>query len=123
MVKVAGLFINRSTNGGLVAGHIVVFITVSSLEEGEKIAKAVVEKRLAACVNIIPGLRSIYRWQGKICDDGELLLVAKTTGALFERLEKEVKSLHSYKVPEIIALPIIKGSNDYLSWIDENTVA
>lgn len=105
------------------SGHIVVLITVSSPEEGEKIAKALVEKRVAACVNIIPGIRSIYRWQGKICDDRELLLMAKTTGALFERVEKEVKSLHSYKVPEIIALPIIKGSDDYLSWIDENTVA
>lgn len=105
------------------AGHIVVLITVSSPEEGEKIAKALVEKRVAACVNIVPGLRSIYHWQGKICDDKELLLVAKTTGTLFERLEKEVKSLHSYKIPEIVALPIIKGSDDYLSWIDENTVA
>lgn len=104
-------------------GHIVVFITVSSPEEGERIAKAVVEKRLAACVNIIPGLRSVYRWQGKVCDDKELLLVAKTTETLFDRLEKEVKSLHSYKVPEIIALPIIKGSDGYLSWIDENTVS
>ncbi|MEK7850734.1 MAG: divalent-cation tolerance protein CutA [Deltaproteobacteria bacterium] len=105
------------------SGHIVVLITVSSPEEGEKIAKALLEKRVAACVNIIPGIRSIYRWQGKICDDRELLLMAKTTGVLFERVEKEVKSLHSYKVPEIIALPIIEGSDDYLSWIDENTVA
>lgn len=105
------------------ARHIVVLITVSSPEEGEKIAKALLEKRVAACVNIIPGIRSIYRWEGKICDGREMLLVAKTTGALFEKLEKEVKSLHSYKVPEIIALPIIRGSDDYLSWIDENAAA
>ncbi|MBF8251382.1 MAG: cation tolerance protein CutA [Deltaproteobacteria bacterium] len=104
-------------------GHIVVLITVQSPEEGEKIAKALVEKRLAACVNIVPGLRSIYHWQGKICDDGELLLVAKTRDSLFERLEHEVKSIHSYKVPEIIALPIVKGSKEYLDWIDENTLA
>ncbi len=103
-------------------GHIVVFITVSSPEEGEKIGKALVEKRLAACVNIIPGLRSIYRWEGKICDDRELLLIAKTTEELFKELEQEVKSQHSYKVPEIIALQIVNGSEDYLSWIDENTV-
>lgn len=104
-------------------GYIVVFITVPSPEEGEKIAKALVEKRLAACVNIIHGLRSIYRWEGKICDDKELLLIAKTTKGLFKELEHEVKSLHSYNIPEIIALPIVNGSRDYLDWIDENTVS
>lgn len=104
-------------------GHIVVYITVPTPEEGEKIAKALVESRLAACVNIVPGLRSIYHWQGKICDDREHLLIAKTTESLFEQLKQEVKSLHSYTVPEIIALPITKGSGEYLSWIDENTKA
>ncbi len=104
-------------------GHTIVFITVLSPEEGEKIANSLVKKRLAACVNIVPGLRSIYRWEGKICDDKELLLIAKTTEGLFARLETEVKSLHSYKVPEIIALPIVNGSKDYLDWIDENTVS
>lgn len=104
-------------------GHIVVLITVPSPEEGEKIAKALVEKRLVACVNIVSGLSSIYHWQGKICDEKELLLVAKTRDSLFERLEHEVKSIHSYKVPEIIALPIVKGSKEYLDWIYENTLA
>jgi len=104
-------------------GHIVVLITVPSSEEGEKIAKALVEKRLVACVNIVPGLSSIYHWQGKICDEKELLLVAKTRDSLFERLKHEVKSIHSYKVPEIIALPIVKGSKEYLDWIDESTLA
>ena len=103
--------------------HIVVYITVSSPEEGERIAKALVEKKLASCVSIVPGLRSIYHWQGKICDERELLLIAKTRGSLFERLEVEVKSIHSYKVPEIIALPIVKGSKEYIDWIDENTLA
>lgn len=103
--------------------HITVYITVPSPEEGEKIAKALVEKRLAACVNIVPGLRSIYHWQGKICDDRELLLIAKTRDSLFERLEHEVNSIHSYKLPEIIALPIVKGSKEYLDWIDGNTVS
>ena len=103
--------------------HIIVYITVPSPEEGEKIAKALVEKRLAACVNIVPGLRSIYHWQGKICDDRELLLIAKTRDSLFERLEHEVNSIHSYKLPEIIALPIVKGSKEYLDWIDGNTVS
>lgn len=104
-------------------GHIIVYITVPSPEEGKKIAKALVEKRLAACVNIVPGLRSIYHWQEKICDEKELLLIAKTRDSLFERLEHEVKSIHSYKVPEIIALPIVKGSKEYLDWIYENTLA
>ena len=104
-------------------GHIIVYITVPSPEEGKKIAKALVEKRLAACVNIVPGLRSIYHWQEKICDENELLLIAKTRDSLFERLEHEVKSIHSYKVPEIIALPIVKGSKEYLDWIYENTLA
>ena len=104
-------------------GHIIVYITVPSPEEGKKIAKALVEKRLAACVNIVPGLRSIYHWQGKICDEKELLLIAKTRYSLFERLEHELKSIHSYKVPEIIALPIVKGSKEYLDWIYENTLA
>lgn len=103
------------------AGHIVVLITVSSPDEGEKIAKALVEKRIAACVNIIPGLRSIYHWQGKVRDDQELLLMAKTSESLFERLQQEIKTLHSYSVPEIIALPVVKGSEAYLNWIDENT--
>lgn len=102
-------------------GHIVVSITVPNSEEGEKIARALVEKRLAACANILPGLRSIYHWQGNICDDRELLLIAKTSSSLFEALEKEVKALHSYTVPEIIALPIVAGSKEYLNWIDENT--
>src|SRR3990170_607347 len=102
-------------------GKIIVLITVSSPEEGEKIAKALIEKRLAACVNILPGLRSIYHWQGKICDDKELLLLAKTRVDVFDILEKEVKALHSYEVPEIIALPIVAGSRDYLNWINENT--
>lgn len=104
-------------------GHIVVLITVPSPEEGEKIAKALVEKRLAACVNMVPGLRSIYRWEGRVCDDRELLLIVKTPGDLFSKLETEVKSLHSYRVPEIIALPLVNGSKDYLDWIDENTAA
>lgn len=103
--------------------HIVVYITVPSPEEGERIAKGLVEKKLASCVSIVPGLRSIYRWQGKIWDEMELLVIAKTKGPLFERLEEEVKSIHSYKVPEIIAVPIVKGSKEYLDWIGENTVS
>jgi periplasmic divalent cation tolerance protein len=100
---------------------IVVFVTVSSRDEGKKIASALLEERLVACVNIIPSINSIYRWQGKICDDEEILLIIKTRSELFGKLQEKVKSLHSYKVPEIIALPIIFGSQSYLDWIKEET--
>ena len=103
------------------AAHIIVLITVSSPEEGEKIAKALVEKRVAACVNIVPGLRSIYRWQGKICDDKEALMILKTKKALFKQIVARVEKLHSYDVPEIIAMPIIEGSSKYLSWLNKET--
>jgi len=100
---------------------IVVFVTCGSEEEGLKIANAVVEDHLAACVNLVSPIRSIYRWEGKIWDEKEWLLIIKTQKDRFEQLEKKVKSLHSYSVPEIISLPIAEGSSSYLDWIRENT--
>lgn len=100
---------------------IVVFITASKEEEAAKIAKALVESRLAACINIIKDIRSIYSWQGKIEDEPEVLMVVKTQRNLFHDLSAKVKELHSYTVPEIIALPIIDGSEDYLRWLKEVT--
>ena len=100
---------------------IVVFVTCGSEEEGLKIANAVVEDHLAACVNLVSPIRSIYRWEGKIWDEKEWLLIIKTQEERFEALEKKVKSLHSYSVPEIISLPIAEGSSSYLDWIRENT--
>ena len=100
---------------------IVVFITCGSEEEGLKIANALVEGHLAACVNLISPIRSIYRWEGKILDEKEWLLIVKTQKDRFGELEKKVKSLHSYSVPEIISLPIVEGSSAYLDWIRENT--
>ena len=100
----------------------VVFITCGSEEEASKIAHALVDERLAACANMISPIRSIYRWQGKICDEREWLLVVKTRETRFQDLEKRVKSLHSYQVPEIISLPILAGSSSYLSWLEESTV-
>ncbi len=100
---------------------LIVFVTCSSEEEGLKIANALVEGRLAACVNLISPVRSIYRWEGKIWDEKEWLLIVKTQKDRFEELEKKVKSLHSYSVPEIVGLPIEKGSSAYLDWIRENT--
>ena len=101
--------------------NILVFITASNEEEASKIAKALVEGRLAGCVNIIKGIRSIYAWQGKIEDEAEVLMVAKTRRNLFAGLCKRVKELHSYTVPEIIAMPVVEGSEDYLKWLKEAT--
>ena len=110
--------------------HRVVFITASSQEEAQRIARTLVEERLAACVNILPGIRSVYRWKGQIHEDPEVLLTAKTAGQMLDPLIQRVKQLHSYEVPEIIALPILAGAEDYLprqsgmeylSWIDEQT--
>ncbi len=103
------------------SGPIVVFVTCGSKEEASKIARSLVEERLAACVNIFSPIRSIYRWEGKICDDEEWLLIVKTQKRRFEELEKKVRSLHSYSVPEIIALPITQGSSSYLRWLSEMT--
>ncbi len=101
--------------------NIVVFITAPDEEEAAKIARAVVDARLAGCVNIIRGIRSIYRWQGKIEDEAEVLMIAKTRQELFEALAKKVKELHSYTVPEVIAFPVVEGSADYLGWLKEVT--
>ena len=103
------------------AEPIVVLVTCGSEEEAVKIANSLVEERLAACVNMISPVRSIYRWEGKIWDEREWMLIIKTQKRRFEDLEKKVKSLHSYTVPEIIALPIIEGSASYLNWLEENT--
>ena len=101
--------------------YILVFITVSSEKEGEKIAGALVKERLAACVNLIGGMRSTFRWKGQISSEQEVLLIAKTKDKLFEQLKKRVTELHSYEVPEILALPILAGFEKYLNWIEKET--
>ena len=101
--------------------YIVIYITTGSVNEAEKIGRALVEEKLAACSNIISPIRSIYRWQGKICDDKEALMVLKTRKKHFEQIVKRVETLHSYDVPEIIAIPIVEGSSKYLSWLNEET--
>jgi periplasmic divalent cation tolerance protein len=97
---------------------IVVVSTCASEEEAERIARLLVEERLAACVNIIPGVRSIYRWQGAVESAGEWLLVVKSTRALFDSLRIALEKAHSYELPEAIALPVLDGSPTYLNWID-----
>jgi periplasmic divalent cation tolerance protein len=101
--------------------EIVVLVTAATEEEAVRIGRGVVEARLAACANVLPGVRSIFRWEGKISDEREVLLLLKTRSDLFDRLAETVKRLHTYQVPEIVALPIEFGSPDYLAWIRENT--
>lgn len=96
---------------------ILVLSTCASPEEAEKIARAVVEKKLAACVNILPAVRSIYRWKNAIEDDQETLLLIKSSRALFNELRSEIERLHSYEVPEAIAMPIVDGLERYLEWM------
>jgi len=98
---------------------IVVLVTAGSAAEGERLALALIEERLAACVNRIAGVQSVYRWQGKVEQSAEELLVIKTRADLFPALEKRVRELHSYAVPEVIALPIVSGSESYLHWLGE----
>ena len=100
---------------------IVVFVTCGSEEEALKIARSLVEDHLAACVNLVSPVRSIYRWEGKIWDEKEWILIIKTQKKWFEELERKVKSLHSYSVPEMISLPIVDGSSSYLNWLEEMT--
>jgi periplasmic divalent cation tolerance protein len=101
--------------------ELVVYITASNEDEAARIARVLVENRLAGCVNIIQGIRSIYNWEGRIEDGREVLMIAKTRKALFKTVMKKVKELHSYSVPEIIALPIAEGSPDYLKWLKDVT--
>lgn len=100
---------------------IVVYITAPGEEDAAKIARSLVEGKLVACVNIVRGLRSIYTWQGKIEDETEVLMICKTRKELFDPLQARVKALHSYTVPEIIALPVVAGSADYLAWLHDVT--
>ncbi len=100
---------------------IVVLVTAPTAEKAAEIARAVVEERLAACGNVVPGIRSLYRWQGKIQDEPEALLLLKTTRARFEALRERVLALHPYDVPEVVALPVEAGSAPYLAWIDAET--
>ncbi len=100
---------------------IVTFITAPNEEEAVKIARSLVESRLAACVNIIKDVRSIYTWQGRTEDDSEVLMIVKTQKHLFGELAARVKELHSYDVPEVIALPVTHGAEEYLKWLREST--
>ena len=102
-------------------GHIVVFTTAGSKEEANKLSRGLVEEKLAYCVNTVPSIQSTYFWEGKLCVDEELLLVIKTQERKFTAVESWVRKNHSYEIPELIALSIVKGSADYLKCIDDWT--
>jgi periplasmic divalent cation tolerance protein len=102
--------------------YIVVLITVKDSEEAQKIAKSLLKRRQAACVNIIPEVDSHYWWKDKLDSARESLLIVKTKESLLPDLIKSVKKIHSYSIPEIIALPIVGGSQDYLDWIDSEVI-
>jgi periplasmic divalent cation tolerance protein len=96
-----------------------VYMTASSPEEARRIGRALVEERLAACANILPGMTSFYRWQGMVDEGQETVLIAKTRMELVDSLTARVKTLHSYSVPCVVALPIVGGNPDFLQWIAE----
>jgi len=98
-----------------------VLVTVGSEKEADKIAQTLVKEKLAACVNVIPQIKSYFNWRKKFYKQKETLLLIKTTAALFEKLEKRILKMHSYNTPEIILLPIEKGFKNYLDWIEKET--
>lgn len=97
--------------------YLVVLTTCSSAEQAGVVARVLVDQSLAACVNIIPRVQSVYRWQGAVQTDEEYLLVIKASAANFDVIEQRIKSVHSYELPEIIAVPIVAGSKEYLKWV------
>jgi len=103
--------------------YIIILVTCASREEAEEITQVLVAEKLIACGNIVPSVQSIFFWQGKVSNENESLILAKSTRDHFPTILKRVKSLHSYTVPEIIALPVIEGSPDYLEWISSTVRA
>lgn len=99
--------------------HVIVYITAPNPQEAQGLAEALLKERLAACANVVESVKSIYWWKGKLERDDESLIILKTQERKFDALAARVKELHSYENPEIVAVPILKGSSDYLAWIDE----
>jgi len=106
--------------GGIVTDKVVIFVTAASRGECKKIARHLVETLLAACVNISQPIESVYRWEGQIAEEKEFLLIIKSTRELFPEIRTEISKVHSYHTPEIICLPVIDGSRNYLQWISDS---
>jgi periplasmic divalent cation tolerance protein len=102
-------------------GELIVFVTAPGEDEAARIADSLVSERLAACVNIVGGIVSIYRWEGEVARDKEVLLIIKTTNERYAELERRIKELHTYTTPEVIAYRIERGSEAYLKWLREST--
>ena len=102
---------------------VVVLVTCANEEQGVSIARSLVGERLAACVNLVRGIRSIYRWGDKLEDEQETLLLVKTRTQLLARVERRVRELHTYEVPEVVALPLAAGAKPYLDWVLESTAS
>lgn len=100
----------------------VVYVTFADREQASRVARALVEERLVACANLLDGVTSIYRWEGKVNEDREVLMIAKTRAALAGRVAARVKELHSYTCPETIAVPLVAGAPAYLDWLAESTL-
>ncbi|MBD3233504.1 MAG: divalent cation tolerance protein CutA [candidate division Zixibacteria bacterium] len=100
---------------------VVVFCTTGSKEEAESIAADLVKSKTAACCNILSGINSIYFWEGEVCNDSEYLLIIKTSQDALEMVTRRIGELHSYDLPEIIAMPIIGGSDEYIKWVENNS--
>ena len=100
----------------------IIYSTTGNIEEARKIAKILVEEKLVACVNIIPKIESIYRWQGSIEEDDECVLLAKTTDKNVDKTIQRIKELHSYDVPDVVALPVGNGLKEYLNWVESETI-
>jgi periplasmic divalent cation tolerance protein len=101
--------------------YVIAYITAKDKAQALSIGRALVEERLAACVNVIDNMTSIYRWDGEINEDSEAVLIAKTSAEIFEQLTERVKQLHTYTCPCVVSIPIIGGNKDYLNWLGENT--
>jgi periplasmic divalent cation tolerance protein len=107
----------------VVTDKIVVLTTCESEEQAQHLARHLIEQRLAACVNILPGVRSVYRWKDKIEDAAEFVLIVKSRRDVFVKLREAIAHLHSYEIPEVIALPVVDGSDAYLRWLDREVAS
>jgi periplasmic divalent cation tolerance protein len=103
------------------SNKLMVFCTISNLDDANRLARALVAESLAACVNRLPGVHSTYQWEGKVAESEEFLLLIKTRADLWEPLRQRILELHPYEVPEIIAVPITEGHDAYMQWIDKST--
>lgn len=100
---------------------LMVYMTAKDAAEARAIGKALLTEKLAACINILDGMNSLYVWKGRFCDERESVIIAKTRSSLLPRLVRRVKQLHSYEVPCVVALPIVGGNGDFLAWVGKNT--